>query len=292
MALDGARGESRRAESIAPEGGGELRLPVVIGEALTKSQLETWYQPKINLRRKCLAGAEAVARIRHPDLGLLKPGDFDLGTAENIVLASEQVLLAALDSWALFDGAGFNLTLAINIPIGALPDLALGKLIAARRPRAERWPGIILYLTEDEIVRDPALARRMTTRLQVGGTKIAIDNFGAGYSSLAGLREIPFVELRLDRSFVQDCALDRSKQAICQSAIDLSHGFGAAAAANGVSNQADLQTLMALGCDFGQGELIAPSMSQQQFLDLLREPVSKPQPQPVPVTPAKVNRLA
>ena len=133
-------------------------------------------------------------------------------------------------------------------------------------------------MTEDQIVRDMKLAQEIAEQLRVSGIKIAIDDFGAGYSSFSSLRELPFVELKLDSSFVKNCATDATNAAICQTAVDLAHRFGSAAVAEGIENAADLQALLVMGCDFGQGVLIAPPMPQERFLELLRQRVNKPRP--------------
>lgn len=135
-----------------------------------------------------------------------------------------------------------------------------------------------MEVTEDQIVRDMKLAQEVADRLRISGIKIAIDDFGAGYSSFSSLRELPFVELKLDSSFVKNCATDATNAAICQTAVDLAHRFGSAAVAEGIENAANLQALMVMGCDFGQGVLIAPPMPQERFLDLLRQRVNRPRP--------------
>ncbi len=256
------------------------RPRIEIDEALSRGWFEVWYQPKIDLKRKCLAGAEALARVRHPQLGVLLPGSFLPGIAEgSIARLTKHALMATLQNWTIFDEAGFNLSLGINVPVSVLLELPIPQLVEEHRPKSERWPGIILEVTEDQIVRDLALAHEIATRLRVSGIKISIDDFGAGYSSLSSLRELPFVELKLDHSFVCNCATDATNAAICQTAIDLAHRFGSAAVAEGIENQADLQALMVMGCDFGQGVLIAPPMPQQRFLDLLCQRASRPRAQ-------------
>ncbi len=253
------------------------RPRIEIEEALRNGWFEMWYQPKIDLKRKCLAGAEALARIRHPRFGVLLPGSFIPGGADDsISRLAEHALVAALDNWTTFDEAGFNLHLAINVPVSVLLRLPVSALVDKHRPKSERWPGIILEVTEDQIVRDMRLAQEIAHQLKVSGIKIAIDDFGAGYSSFSSLRELPFIEIKLDGSFVKNCATDATNAAICQTAIDLAHRFGSAAVAEGIENAADLQALMVMGCDFGQGVLIAPPMPQERFLDLLRQRVSKP----------------
>jgi len=250
---------------------------IVIAEALRNRWFEIWYQPKIDLKRKCLAGAEALARIRHPELGVLLPGSFQPEVDdESVAELAQQALVATLCDWSMFEEAGFNLHLAINVPVGVLLKLPIETLVKEFRPQSERWPGLLVEVTEDQIVRDLALAQKIASQLQVSGIKIAIDDFGAGYSSFSSLRQLPFAELKLDRSFVQGCATDATNAAICQTAIDLAHRFGSAAVADGVESQADLQALMVMGCDFGQGALISPPMSKERFLELLRQRMSRP----------------
>jgi EAL domain-containing protein (putative c-di-GMP-specific phosphodiesterase class I) len=276
------------------------QLPrIVIDEALDKGWFEMWYQPKIDLKRKCLAGAEALARIRHPNLGVLLPGSFlPVATEDSIARLTEHALVSALSNWTKFEDAGFNLHLSINVPVRVLLKLPIPKVVEAHRPQSERWPGIILEVTEDQIVRDLKLAQKVAEELRVSGIQIAIDDFGSGYSSFSCLRELPFVELKLDRSFVKDCAVDATNAAICQTAVDLAHRFGSAAVAEGIESQADLQALMVMGCDFGQGVLIAPPMPQERFLDLLMQRVNKPRAQaptaaePEPTTGDTIGRVA
>jgi EAL domain-containing protein (putative c-di-GMP-specific phosphodiesterase class I) len=248
------------------------RPRIDIDEALDNGWFEMWYQPKIDLKRKCLAGAEALACIRHPRFGTLPPGSFLPGVAEgSVARLAEHVLIVALGSWTLFDQAAFNLQLAINMSVSVMVRLPIPALVDKHRPTSDRWPGIILEMCEDQIVRDIKLAQEIAKQLGRSGIKIAIDDFGAGYSSLSSLRELPFTELKLAESFVKNCAADATNAAICQTAIDMAHRFGSAAVAKGIETAADLQALMVMSCDLGQGALIAPPMPQERFLDLLRQ---------------------
>ena len=253
------------------------RPGVTVTEALRNNWLEIWYQPKIDFKRKCLAGAEALARIHHPQFGVLLPGAFLADADEDSLAAlTEHALLVTMSDWAMFDEAGFNLHLAINVPAGVLFRMPITELVAEYRPKWERWPGVIIEVTEDQIVSDIALAQEIAAELRGSAISIAIDDFGAGYSSFSSLRNLPFAELKIDRSFVRDCAADTANAAVCHTAIDLAHRFGSAAVAEGIETQTDLQALMAMGCDFGQGVLIAPPMPKERFLDLLRQRMDKP----------------
>jgi len=260
---------------------------IAISEALANNWFEIWYQPKIDLKRKCLAGAEALARIRHPQLGVMLPGSFLPDVSESAITElAQHALLATLTDWTVFEDAGFNLHLAINVPVGVLLKLPIPRLVAEYRPKSARWPGLIVEVTEDQIVRDMALAKEIAAQLRVSGITISIDDFGAGYSSFSSLRDLPFAELKIDHSFVTGCSADATNAAICQTAIDLAHRFGSSAVAEGVESTADLQALMVMGCDFGQGVLVAPPMPKERFLDLLRQRLNKPRG-PAPREPAK-----
>ena len=100
---------------------GETLPRIAIAEALRNHWFEIWYQPKIDLKRKCLAGAEALARIRHPELGVLLPGHFLPEVDEaSVAELAQHALLATLCDWSMFEDAGFNLHLAVNVPVGVL----------------------------------------------------------------------------------------------------------------------------------------------------------------------------
>ena len=276
--MSGASQDSRKDDRQTPADatGQPPRLRIALADALRHNWIDIWYQPKIDLKRKCLAGAEALARIRHPQFGILQPGSYlpDVDK-DGITELARRALLATLRDWTVFEEAGFNLTLAVNMPVDVLVKLPIPRLVAEYHPKSARWPGLILEVTEDHIIRDAALAKEIA-KIRGGGISIAIDEFGAGFSSFSALRALPFAELKIHRSFVVGCATDAANAAICQTAIDLAHRFGSAAVAEGVENAADLQALMVMGCDFGQGALIAPAMPKERFLELLRQRMNKP----------------
>lgn len=250
---------------------------ISIDEALEQNWLDIWYQPKIDLRRKCLAGAEALVRMQHPQAGLLWPEDYiGLLDDDGLTKLVEHTVLTTLRHWTIFADAGFNLRLAINVPAALLPRLPIKALVAAHRPPSENWPGVVLDVTEDQLVRDITLTRKIAEDLKACGVAVAIDDFGAGYSSFSSLRDLPFAELKIHSSFVKNCAADVTNAAICQTAIDLAHRFGSLAVAKGIDSIADLQALMVMGCDFGQGALVAPATPKDRFLDALRRHMNKP----------------
>jgi EAL domain-containing protein (putative c-di-GMP-specific phosphodiesterase class I) len=270
------------------------RLPrISIAEALRSHWFEIWYQPKVDLKRKCLAGAEALARIRHPELGVLLPGGFvPKVSANDIAELAQHTVQTALADWALFDAAGFNLHLAVNMPGRLLPDLAVSALAGNCRASAEHWPGLVLEVTEPQLV---AVAERFD--LSVGAMRenrlaIAIDDFGAEPALQSALQELPIAALKIAPRFVHDCAVDAAHQETCKAAIELAHHHGWAAVADGVASPVDMQALMAMGCDFAQGPLIAPFLPASDLLDLLRLRNAPPPAAPKDVIGADANRIS
>jgi len=255
-------------------------------EALREAWLELWYQPKIDIKQRCLAGAEAVMRIRRPDQGVELPESFLPGAGDDLMARlTENALLTVLRDWTVFDAAGFNLRLSINVPVHLLVRLPIAKIVGENRPKADYWPGLIVEVTEDQIVRDIRRSQEIAANLRVSGITVAIDDFGAGYSSFSSLRELTFAELKINRSFVTGCATEPTNAAICQTAIDLAHRFGSAAVAEGIETVADLQAMQIMGCDFGQGHLIAPPMPTKEFMALLQQRMNKPRPPQPPAGP-------
>jgi len=249
---------------------------VSIDEALEQNWLDIWYQPKIDLRRKCLAGAEAIVCMQHPQAGFLWPEDYiDQLDDDGLKKLFEHTMFTTLRHWTDFSDAGFNLRLAVKVPAVLLPKLPISALVAEHRPASDKWPGVVLGVTEDQLVRDITATRMIAEELKACGVAVAIDDFGAGYSSFSSLRDLPFAELKIHPSFIKNCAADLTNAAICQTAIDLAHRFGSLAVAKGIDTIADLQALMVMGCDFGQGALVAPAMPKDRFLDALRKHMNR-----------------
>jgi len=253
-----------------------------LAEALAKDWIEFWYQPKIDLRKKQLVGAEAYARARHPTQGVLLPQAFLPGASESSLLTlSERALTTALKAAANFAKLGVVLRMAVNVPVPALVKLAVADIVQSVRPQFEKWPGLIIDVPEEQIVTDLAFAGEITKKLQHLDVKLAIDDFGRGYSSLVRLKDLPFAELKLDRAFVADCGTDKVNAPLCKTVIDLAHNFGSIAVAIGIEKASDALALVSMGCDIGQGFLLGQPMPEDRFLSLLRQRTS-PSPRRAP----------
>jgi EAL domain-containing protein (putative c-di-GMP-specific phosphodiesterase class I)/CheY-like chemotaxis protein len=240
--------------------------------ALANNWLELWYQPKIDLRTGGLAGVEGLVRYSHPKLGV-HPIDSMLPQASTETRARliQHFLIRALHDWEELDSAGISVRTAVNANVDVLTNVDLTGLVRQNRPRSTSWPGLILEISENEVIRDLNLAHEIATQLRIYDITLAISNFGAGFSSFERLRELPFSELKLHPGFVAGCADDARNAGICRASIELAHRFEVMTVADGLDNASDLHALQYLDCDAGQGPFLAEPMPKSQFISSLRE---------------------
>ncbi|HXF87842.1 MAG TPA: EAL domain-containing protein [Xanthobacteraceae bacterium] len=247
-------------------------VQVRLDEVLKNGWIEVWYQPKIDLRRKQLAGCEAFARVRHPQHGVLPPRAFVPGANDaSLRTLAEITLIKALRTGLELSPLGINLRVAINMSMDALVQVPVTEIVKEHRPHPERWAGLIIDVTEQQIVDNAARLVAVAKHLQACNVKLAVDDFGRGVSSLLKVRDIPFAEMKLDRAFVTGCSTNPLNASICQSAVDLAHSFGSLAVGVGVEKAEDVAALAAMGCDLGQGFLLGQPMAEERFLALLKQ---------------------
>jgi EAL domain-containing protein (putative c-di-GMP-specific phosphodiesterase class I) len=269
-------------EEAPPPGDGRVTL----ADVLTYDWFDLWYQPKIELKTMRLAGAEALVRARHPTRGMVPPGVFLPGAGERDLLAlTERVIVTALHDWEDCSAHGISLKFNVNVPVTALVKLPINDIVRAERPKAENWPGLILEVTEDEIIHDLKIANEVADQLRAAHCSLALDDFGAGYSSLSRLRQLPFSELKIDRSYVTNCHTDRISAGLCETICELGQRFGLKTVAEGIETTHECHKLQALGCNIGQGYLFARPMPKAQLIGLMRnrlvgrvEPAKRPAP--------------
>jgi len=243
-----------------------------LDEAIKNKWVEFWYQPKIALRKKQLAGAEAYARVRHPEHGIVLAAAFTANASEAATAKlSELALENALKTSAHFSKLGVNLRLSVNIPVPALTKISIEEIVKTHRPATEKWAGLIIDVPEEQIITDLKLAGEISKKLEPLNVRLAIDNFGRAYSALAKAEELPFEELKLDKSFVTDCGTDKVNAPLCKTVIDLAHNFGRYVVAVGIEKAADAIALVSMGCDYGQGYLLGQPMPEERFVSLLRQ---------------------
>lgn len=237
-------------------------------DAIKHGELSMHFQPKINLLTGVMCGAEALARWRHPERGMIRP-DFFIPIAERthhigpLTMWSLNTTLRECSEWL---GKGRDLSVAVNLSANVLnePD------VVALVEHALRFWGVepqhlIMEVTESAMMQNPTHCLETLRMLSDIGVVLSIDDFGTGYSSLAYLKRLPVQELKIDKSFVMNMAMNSNDSMIVKSIIDLAHNFGLKVTAEGVEDHATMELLTGLGCDQAQGYYIAHPMPRDDL---------------------------
>ncbi|PZP32445.1 MAG: GGDEF domain-containing protein [Roseateles depolymerans] len=246
-----------------------LSLRSELKQAVENGELRMYLQPKVDLQRGRVLGAEALVRWQHPTRGLVPPMQF-IPFAEktgDIRLLSAWVLQRAAEFSREALDAGLSLRLSVNLSTRDLMDQDLPAKIEARLAPLQVPPATLcLEITESAIMDDPERALSTLEQLSAMGFKLSIDDFGTGYSSLAYLKRLPVNELKIDKSFVMAMERDMNDVRIVRSTVELAHNLGLSVVAEGLENVKAWAMLERLGCDEGQGYYIAKPMPQEQFI--------------------------
>jgi EAL domain-containing protein (putative c-di-GMP-specific phosphodiesterase class I) len=235
--------------------------------AFDRTELFLQYQPKVWMRTGKFAGVEALARWKHPELGVLQPASFvpamDDDDRYHAPLA-EFSLREALACAGRWHGAGRDLGIAINLSVRSFDRLDLPERIASLALDAHVPAAFItLEVPETHVVRASAAMIDVGTRLRLKGFRLCIDQFGTGQSGLSNLKQLPFNELKIDRSFVHGCSTSSAKRAVVEASLSLARNLKMTAVAAGIQQRPDWNLLDELGCDVMQGFFIARPMSEE-----------------------------
>ena len=241
-----------------------------VQQALDAGELCLHYQPKLDLVSGALVGAEALLRWRHPQRGLLAPAAF-LPTVERSGMAAQLghwVLEQALEQLQRWREHGLDLTLSVNISPRHLAAPEFGPRLAALLARHAGVPPqrLVLELLESSALEDVDRARQLLTECKQLGIRLAMDDFGTGYATLAVLKQLPLDELKIDRSFVQTMLVDAQDRALVQGVIALAGQFGCELVAEGVESPAHARALVELGCRVGQGSGLCDPLPPETLL--------------------------
>jgi EAL domain-containing protein (putative c-di-GMP-specific phosphodiesterase class I) len=237
------------------------------GNTFGAGSLELWYQPKIASQTLDLRGAEALIRMRHPQLGIIAPAGFMPGFGERLLPALSQFVIAqALTDWRYFLAQQQPLDLSINLPISFLDDAACFEYLCHQLPDHPAFAGLILEIDGTEITRELAAAREFAKRARLRKLAISVDHLGGEWTSLLQLRDFPFVEIKVEPELVTGCANDRAKRTLCRHIVTAANQFGARTVAVGVENHDDFLAARELGFDLIQGFLFAKPMAVEAFV--------------------------
>ena len=240
--------------------------------AIEHNEMALVFQPKVNLASGQLQGLEALIRWNSANDGLILPDRF-IPLAERsglIGYVGEWVINTACAQLAAWNRQGWHVPhLSINISAKQIQQGLVPGLVKAMVARHNLSPDqLMLELTESALLGGAEQVRQALNEIRGLGVRLSIDDFGTGYSSLSYLRDYPIDELKMDRSFVSDLARRGPDRAIAQAIMAMSRSLGLAVVAEGIETQEQLDILRELGCETGQGNLLAPPLSAQDVSTL------------------------
>jgi diguanylate cyclase (GGDEF)-like protein/PAS domain S-box-containing protein len=257
-----------------------LQLEMQLRHAVTNSELELFYQPKVSLSTGCAGAVEALVRWRHPQRGLVPPMDF-------IPLAESTGIIDELGDWVLEEacrqsrawldqGLG-RIKIAVNVSARQLQHCDLVERIRELTQQYGISPSDLeVELTESVLMANRLEISGVLTRLRDIGVLIAVDDFGTGYSSLAYLRRLPIDVLKIDRSFVMNADCDDGDAQVVKLILALGRSLKLAIVAEGVETQSQADFLQACGCETAQGYLYSRPQPAAQIEDWLRAHAESP----------------
>lgn len=252
-------------------------LPVALH---SEGQLSLFYQPRVDLKSGACRCVEALLRWAHPKLGAIGPTEF-IALAEKTALIrsiSYWVIDAVLSQYALWKADGHCFNVSINISSHDLDDPDFAERVAEKMAKHGVPPSCVEFeVTENSLMCNFENARIQLDALRHLGASISIDDFGTGYNNLIYLRQIPTDYIKIDQSFIRCLPGDDKDALIVRTMVELAHGLGYEVTAEGVETPEILDTVLALGCDEGQGYHIAKPMGALELEHWLRRPVT-PQP--------------
>ncbi|HEY0376346.1 MAG TPA: EAL domain-containing protein [Pyrinomonadaceae bacterium] len=265
--------------------------------AIDRGEFRVYYQPQVSIGTGRVTGMEALVRWQHPEMGLVSPAEF-IPLAEDTGLISpigEWVLRTACAQARVWRDEGFEgLRVGVNLSPRQFqqPDLApmVARLLKETGLDAA---SLELEVTESSVMKNAESSVRTLAELKAMGIKIAVDDFGSGYSSLSYLKSLPIDVLKIDQSFVRDMTADPKDAAIVMAIIQLAHSLQLEVKAEGVETEEQLRFLSLLRCDAMQGYLFCKPLPADAFEQLLIEGRSlgtaRPAAAPAATQPAKAG---
>ncbi|MCT6699385.1 EAL domain-containing protein [Rheinheimera sp. 4Y26] len=237
--------------------------------ALLEHQFELHYQPKLNMRTLELAGVEALVRLRHPERGLVYPNDFIQSCERyNLIDAlSYEVLVMAIAQLQLWQQQGFSSKISVNLSATSFDNKQFLQQVTQLLANSGITPSNLIFeVTETAVIRNMGQALAFLTRLRLLGFGLSIDDYGTGYSSVKQLSQIPFTELKIDRSLIDGIHNKAHLQVIFESTLLMCDKLGINLVAEGVETAADWRYLQQANCMMAQGYYLAKPMSDSDFI--------------------------
>jgi diguanylate cyclase (GGDEF)-like protein len=251
----------------------KMNTEQLLRRALDRGEFVLHYQPRVDVATNRIVGAEALVRWQHPERGLVYPAEF-IALCEEcnlVVRLGEWVIRAVCAQQAAWRDAEVPIVpVAVNLAASHLCETSLTPLVVkALRDHGIEPSMLEVEVTETVLLINPEVSIRNATALTQAGVRMALDDFGVGFSSLSYLKRLPVSSLKIDRSFVRDLATDSSDAAIITATIAMAHMLDLTVVAEGVENVEQLEYLRERGCDEFQGYLHSLPLSPDAFASML-----------------------
>jgi diguanylate cyclase (GGDEF)-like protein/PAS domain S-box-containing protein len=254
-----------------------LEVERELRQALDRDELELYYQPIVAMRSGEIVSLEALVRWRHPERGLLDPGDFvevaeDSGLIEPIGRWVQESACRQALEWHQLRPDRRPVDISVNLSARQVSNRELAASIDENLSSSGLEPvHLRLEVTESALVEESATAIASLEALSELGVGLVLDDFGTGYSSLAYLNRFPFDGLKIDRSFVDVLGVERERTAIVEAIVGMARALSLDVIAEGVESEAQLAELTRLGCDYAQGHLFSRALPAEEVTALLSE---------------------
>lgn len=256
----------------------ETATEAQVRQALAQQQIQAWYQPKVDLVTDSVAGVEVLARWVDPVRGMISPATF-MPTLERCGLLDEWLYLQmdqALTVQAQARRQGVTLNMAFNVSAGQLANRELTRTIKQILGRHGALGSTVTFeVTESGLLEAPSNSLESLVRLRMMGCRLSIDDFGAGFSSMQRLCQVPFNEIKLDAEFVRNLELEPRCLAVINSTLALGQTLGMSVVVEGIETAEQHRALVELGCTQGQGYWYARPMSAAGLLRWLPRTVAR-----------------
>jgi EAL domain-containing protein (putative c-di-GMP-specific phosphodiesterase class I) len=263
--LDTAEARALRARAARRDVTERRRVTARLREALTDNGLILHYQPQVRLKSGAVRGAEALIRLQHRRRGLILPNHF-------MPIAERSDVINDIGTWMLnracAEAASWpgQLSVAVALSQRQLRSGKLTKILIEALGQSALAPQRLeVELTEAMLIDDNDDTIFSLKALRGLGVRMALNNFGTGYASLAALKRLPLSTLKLDRSLIDDLGQDRGGTAIVHAAVEAGHALGCAVLAEGVETAEQCRLLDEIGCDDAQGQFFAPPLTGAEF---------------------------
>jgi diguanylate cyclase (GGDEF)-like protein len=250
-----------------------LSLMTELSDAIQNDELELFYQPKVDLATRKIIGVEALLRWQHRERGFIPPAEFipmaeQSGLIRRLTYWVISTALLQLDAW---HRANLNVSISINLSMHNLQDTEFPVQLAQLLDQTNVENHYIQFeITESVIMSNPEYVMGVLVTLGKMNVSFSIDDFGTGYSSLSTLKRLQVHDIKIDKSFVMDMAMDKDDEAIVHSIIDMAHTLGLSVTAEGVESETIVNQLVKLGCDMIQGYHISRPLPADRVTHILR----------------------